>query len=770
MHENRAIKFVGALGILLFVTNCGMVPSGGSSSDSSHSLSTDQPNFNISATLVLGQVNFSSRIANAGAYSGSTNAVGLDRPMGVAIDRSVMPNRVYVADFGNNRVLGWASVDSLYNGVAADKVIGQSNFTSHFSNRNQANPGNNTISNVYGLEVDDAGNLYVADRGNSRVLVFLTPYVQTAVAGSGDSIADRVIGQDTFTSGSCSNPSYLYASAASLCLPADVAVDAMGNVFVADSANNRVVEYNAFLASDRFADRVFGQSDTSSIKPGKGKGGLNFPVDIAVDSAGNVYVADQGNQRILEYNTALTTDTIADRVYGQKDFNSNFVNRTGQFNVTDAQSLSYPEGVAVDVFGNMYSAETGNSRVLEFKNPLSSAVADFVYGQPDFSSLGCNTGGSGKPNNHNLCSARDVAIDSHGNVWVADKTNNRVIRFGNAGGPTLPPTVLPPTGLDGTAGDGSVALHWTPSASPGAVAQHLYRSTTSGGPYSLIATFGDNTTNIYTDSTVTNGTAYYYVVTASDFADEESPNSNEIVVTPGVPPPSILPPTGLHSTAGDGVVMLDWMPSASPGAVAQHLYRSTTSGGPYSLIATFGDNTTNTYTDSNVTNGTAYYYVVTASGSANEDSIKSNEVVATPGVSPPPPSEVTIPSESFHFEEGPGDKCWLQNEVEFSFEKVPGDITSGDAGHTTNDIVESTTVVNMIFPDGSKAKGKFETKEDHGSNPDSPYNYVLEYEVTFDCYTMKSHVSVGQEVTIQASGTLSDGHTFFGTGMVLTHH
>lgn len=673
MHENRLIKILGILGILLFVTHCGMVPSGGDSSGSEQSLSTGQPNPNVTATLVLGQVNFVNRRANAGALSGSPGAKGLDRPFGVAIDRSVIPNRVYVADYGNNRVLGWASVDSLYNGVAADRVFGQSDFTSRFCNRGHGLADSGTLCYVRGLEVDGAGNLYVADIGNSRVLIYMTPYVKTAVAGSGDSLADRVIGQNSLTSRGCSNPSYAYASETALCLPYGVTVDAIGNVYVADSGNNRVVEYDTPLTTDMVADRVFGQPDFLSFSPGTGTGGLDGPVDMAVDSQGNLYVADQGNHRILEYDTPLVKDWLADRVIGQKNFKGSFVNQTGLFNKTDAKSLSYPEGVEVDVYGNLYSAESGNSRLLEFKDPLTTdAVGDLVYGQPDFSSLGCNSEGGGKANNKTLCAPFSVAIDSSGNVWAADYGNNRVIRFGNLGGPPINPPLLPPSNLASTAGDGFVTLTWTPSGSATTDQQRLYRGTSSGGPYTLIATFNDNTTDSYTDSGVTNGTTYYYALTASSTVDDD---------------------------------------------VSDY----------------------------------------------------SNETNATPGAPSTPPSEVTIPSESFHFEEYPGKKCPIQNEVEFSFEKIPGDRTSGDAGHTINDIVESTAIVTMIFPDGFAAQGKFVAREDHDTYIDLPYSYATEYKVKFDCYAMKSHVTIGDEVTIDASGTLTDGHTFLGTGMIMTH-
>jgi hypothetical protein len=134
-------------------------------------------------------------------------------------------------------------------------------------------------------------------------------------------------------------------------------------------------------------------------------------------------------------------------------------------------------------------------------------------------------------------------------------------------------------------------LSW--SASSGATSYNLKRSTTNGGPYTTIAS---PTTTSYTDTGVTNGTTYYYVVSAVNTAGE-SANSSQVSATPQVPVPP--PPTNVVATAGNAQVGLSR--SASSGATSYGVKRSTTNGGPYTTIAS---PTTTGYTDTGLTNGT----------------------------------------------------------------------------------------------------------------------------------------------------------------------
>ncbi len=173
-----------------------------------------------------------------------------------------------------------------------------------------------------------------------------------------------------------------------------------------------------------------------------------------------------------------------------------------------------------------------------------------------------------------------------------------------------------PTNVTATAGNAQVALSW--SASSGASSYNVKRSTTSGGPYTTV---GSPTNPGYTNTGLTNGTTYYYVVTAVN-GSGESGNSSQVSATPQVAAPSA--PTNVTATVGNAQVALSW--SASSGATSYNVKRSTTSGGPYTTV---GSPTTPGYTNTGLTNGTTYYYVVTAVNGSGESG-NSSQVSATP--------------------------------------------------------------------------------------------------------------------------------------------
>src|SRR5205823_1894812 len=143
----------------------------------------------------------------------------------------------------------------------------------------------------------------------------------------------------------------------------------------------------------------------------------------------------------------------------------------------------------------------------------------------------------------------------------------------STGSSTNPPGT--PTNVVATAGNGQVGLSW--SASSGATSYNVKRSTTSGGPYTTVAS---PSTTSYTDTGLTNGTTYYYVVSAVNTAGE-STNSGQVSATPQLGVPGA--PTNVVATAGNGQVGLSW--SASSGATSYNVKRSTTNGGPYTTVA-----------------------------------------------------------------------------------------------------------------------------------------------------------------------------------------
>ncbi len=191
--------------------------------------------------------------------------------------------------------------------------------------------------------------------------------------------------------------------------------------------------------------------------------------------------------------------------------------------------------------------------------------------------------------------------------------------------PTLPPPAAP-TNLAAILDNKQVSLSWTASAQ--AICYNVKRGITSGGPYNTIMT-GRILTS-YIDTQVTNGTTYYYIVTAVNDIGGESANSLEVSATP-MPPPPPAAPTNLSATIGNNKVSLNW--TASSGATGYNLKRSITAGGPYITIKT--GLTATSYLDIGLTNGATYYYVVSAENDGGE-SPDSSEVGATPDLAIPP--------------------------------------------------------------------------------------------------------------------------------------
>ncbi len=311
------------------------------------------------ADRVLGQVGFTYSAANL------IDDRGVHFAGAVAVDRSSIPNRIYVADSDNSRVLAWADAGAFVSGAPADLVLGQPDAFSSACNAGGVSA--TSLCYPYTIAVDGVGNLYVGDFLNNRVLEYDTPF-------ESDTTADRVFGQGgSFVTGTC-NAGGL--SATSLCNPAGVAVDGAGNLYVAEYGNSRILEYDTPLVSDTTADRVFGQGGSFVTNACNGGGvsatSLCNPLGVAVDGAGNLYVVEYNNNRVLEYDTPLVSDTTADRVFGQ---GGSFVTNACNGGGVSATSLCNPAGVGVDGAGNLYIAEYGNSRVLEYDTPLTHSRA-----------------------------------------------------------------------------------------------------------------------------------------------------------------------------------------------------------------------------------------------------------------------------------------------------------------------------------------------------------------------------------------------------------
>ncbi|MGE3180430.1 MAG: hypothetical protein AB7N71_02280 [Phycisphaerae bacterium] len=313
------------------------------------------------ADMVFGQPDFVSNQPNNGGVS----AHSLYLPQGLFVDEN---ENLWVADAFNHRVLKFNSPESDATPYDADLVVGQVDLNHNDENLGLGGTGPH-VALPNSLQFPGrvwVGRhwLFVADSGNSRVLRYPQPTTNTPAAdvvyGQFDNFFCRAKNND----GTCENG--FAASRENMKNPIGIALDSHGRLFVADWANNRILRFDPPL-TDTIPEAVIGQPDFSSsfFNNGGAAQGLGLPIDLAFDSRDNLFVADSGNNRILVYESPLSS--VPTCVLGQLDQLGGVEPNHGLgFFSTDAEGLSGPTGVVLDRAGNIYLADTNNQRALRF--------------------------------------------------------------------------------------------------------------------------------------------------------------------------------------------------------------------------------------------------------------------------------------------------------------------------------------------------------------------------------------------------------------------
>jgi sugar lactone lactonase YvrE len=281
---------------------------------------------------------------------GPATSAGLLQPQGVAVDTS---GNLYIADYGRVRKVSPPGIITTVagNGAYQGMYYGE------------GGPATKAAIFPESVTVDASGNVYIADNQDNRICKVGKDGIITTVAGNGS------LGGYSGDGGP--------ATGAMLNYPTGVAVDAAGDLYIADAGNNRVRK----VSPSGIITTVAGYwAKGYSYDHGPAiRAMLNYPTSVAVDASGNLYIADMNNYRVRKVDTSGTITTVAGNGI------PNYSGDGGQ--AVDAE-LCYPYGVAVDTFGNLYIIDTNAIRKVTAPIPSSSATGQtaiiFTVGQKSY--------------------------------------------------------------------------------------------------------------------------------------------------------------------------------------------------------------------------------------------------------------------------------------------------------------------------------------------------------------------------------------------------
>ena len=381
----------------------------------------------VTVTVLWSEVTYTiTTIAGADSASGdggpATEAL-LTFPYSVAVDEE---GNLYIADSENHRI---RKVDAESGIITTFAGTGEEGFGGDGGPATAAK-----LDWPSGVAVDAAGNVYIADQENERIRKVDAEGIITTFAGSG-------------AYGYKGDEDGIPATEAKLNWPTGVAVGANGHVYIADSYNNliREVDTEGIITTIAGTGRVFGffeepdQDDVGDGGPAT-EARLDWPIGIAVDAEGNVYVADRGHHRVRKL-TRMDAGYVITTIAGTGDEGDEDEDGDiGDGGAAVEAQLDAPRGVAVDVEGNVYVADTGANRIRQID--LEGMITTIAGGEDD---------GDESTLMARLSVPRGLAIDADGVLYVADTGNNQIHELDDEG----------MTAVAGVAGlgDGGPATH-----------------------------------------------------------------------------------------------------------------------------------------------------------------------------------------------------------------------------------------------------------------------------------------------------------------------
>jgi uncharacterized protein (TIGR03437 family) len=387
---------------------------------------------------------------------GPATSAALSDAEGVAVD---LLGNVYIADSNDHRIRKVAT-DGTISTIAGD------GFPGFLGDGGPAAAAR--LNTPYGIAVDTAGNLYIADLGNNRIRMVSPAGTITTVSGTDKLQAPRNVALDAAGNlyisefGGDGGP----ATAAQLSFPAGLAFDSSGNLYIADSSNNRVRKIAGGIITT-----VLGTGDPGAALPNQ----LNLPTGVAVDSAGNLDVADSNNQRIQQLTPAgvintlpgvgrdLSADATGDLFLASGGYVFELTSSLTQKTIAGDGSYSFrgdggpatsarlngPVAIAFDATGVLYIADQKNLRV---RTVNATGVISTIDGD--------GTAGFGSDE---LSFPGGVAIGQSGMVYIADQNNDRIQAILGSGNiVTIAGTSIP--GFNGDGLPGAATQLFSPGA------------------------------------------------------------------------------------------------------------------------------------------------------------------------------------------------------------------------------------------------------------------------------------------------------------------
>jgi uncharacterized protein (TIGR03437 family) len=385
-----------------------------------------------------------------GAVTAAGSAVP---PEGIA----VLGNNLFVADTGNSRIVKYDTPDKWPDECAPGtavcaagtvfsppilQFIGQPDGQSNAANQGQREASASSLNGPSAIAFAGS-DLYVVDTFNHRLLVLPPPYLSASrLLGQSDfnlNAANRLAGRELYIFSSWSGQRVNGGTG----MAVDQTPGHTPYLFIADSLNHRVLGFRDArkVTSQNQADLVIGQQDLFHALPNAGTAfadtpsdtSLNIPMGLAVDAAGDLWVADYGNGRVLRFPRPFEQSgpVRANLVLGKNGFNLR-----NDIDTVTATNMLAPYGLAFTVEGHLLVSDPAFNRVLLFRkeNFGVGAAASAVFGQPDFRTRTGSTERSG------FQEPRGIATDSSNRLYVCDTLNNRVSVFtGVLSGESNPP-------------------------------------------------------------------------------------------------------------------------------------------------------------------------------------------------------------------------------------------------------------------------------------------------------------------------------------------